>query len=325
MIWDAPARARLRNVLAELYPSQADARVFVGDVEFPQARLSFEPQSINTWFSIIEYAKNAGKIDAVLDRARTDWPDHETLATLAAGILPPSLDGPDPSTWHGLGANRLEAIMGDQSKLVPISYLEIGLERARSVALVAFRDGSSGTGFLTTDNVLITNNHVIADNAAALDAVVKFNHQQSAAGTDRAVESCRLAPDIFFATSRENDWTAVAVADDPNSRWGAIDLYETAIAKEDRVNIIQHPGGGHKQIAFYSNVVVYVGDGRVQYLTDTLPGSSGSPVFDRDWNVVALHHSGGWHVEPGRSRQTHWRNEGISMNVVRAGIAAARS
>jgi V8-like Glu-specific endopeptidase len=54
----------------------------------------------------------------------------------------------------------------------------------------------------------------------------------------------------------------------------------------------------------FANAVVLVGEGRVQYLTDTLPGSSGSPVFDADWNVVALHHSGGWLKEPNAASKT---------------------
>ena len=66
--------------------------------------------------------------------------------------------------------------------------------------------------------------------------------------------------------------------------------------------------------------MAYVGEGRVQYLTDTLPGSSGSPVFDEQWNVVALHHSGGWLAEPNSaSKTTYYRNEGISIDRVIAG------
>jgi V8-like Glu-specific endopeptidase len=81
------------------------------------------------------------------------------------------------------------------------------------------------------------------------------------------------------------------------------------------VNIIQHPGGGPKQIGLYHNTVAYVGEGRVQYLTDTLPGSSGAPVFDGSWNVVALHHSGGMLREPG-TKNVVYRNEGIAVNTV---------
>jgi V8-like Glu-specific endopeptidase len=88
------------------------------------------------------------------------------------------------------------------------------------------------------------------------------------------------------------------------------------------VNIIQHPAGQSKVIALYHNVVAYVDDRRVQYLTDTLPGSSGSPVFDSQWRVVALHHSGGWLTEPG-SKKAFFRNEGIHVHCLRAGVMAA--
>ena len=59
------------------------------------------------------------------------------------------------------------------------------------------------------------------------------------------------------------------------------------VAKEQRVVIIQHPGGGQKQIAIAHNLVTYFDDNSVQYLTDTMPGSSGSPVFNEAWEVIA--------------------------------------
>jgi len=125
-----------------------------------------------------------------------------------------------------------------------------------------------------------------------------------------------------FVTSAEDDWTVVKIRGDTNAEWGSIRLARGNVQKGDRVIIVQHPGGGPKQIAFYHNVVVYAGDKRVQYLTDTLPGSSGSPVFDNEWNVVALHHSGGWLREPG-SKQQYYRNEGIHINAVIDGLTKA--
>ena len=53
----------------------------------------------------------------------------------------------------------------------------------------------------------------------------------------------------------------------------------------------------------------------VQYTTSTEPGSSGSPVFDNDVAVVAIHHAGGMMTEPGTQRR-YLRNEGISMIAV---------
>ncbi len=108
---------------------------------------------------------------------------------------------------------------------------------------------------------------------------------------------------------------------DANKNWGALSLQETSIAKDERVNIIQHPGGGYKQIALYHNVVVYQDENIIQYLTDTQPGSSGSPVFNENWEVVALHHSGGWLRVPG-SKQKFYRNEGVNINRVIEGARA---
>ena len=89
------------------------------------------------------------------------------------------------------------------------------------------------------------------------------------------------------------------------------------------MNIIQHPNGLPKQISVYSNVVVFAGSDRLQYLTDTEPGSSGAPVLDRHWNVVAVHHSGGWLPEPSATDPTRqfYRNEGILLRPIVAGLA----
>jgi V8-like Glu-specific endopeptidase len=83
--------------------------------------------------------------------------------------------------------------------------------------------------------------------------------------------------------------------------------------------------GQHKQIACTDNQVMAVGPQVIQYLTDTMPGSSGAPVFNDNWQIVALHHSGGWIPEP-NSRSTHFRNEGIRIaaiinDLIEAGLA----
>ena len=58
------------------------------------------------------------------------------------------------------------------------------------------------------------------------------------------------------------------------------------------VNIIQHPNGKPKRIAIRNNIVTAVNGEQLSYFTDTLRGSSGSPVFNDNWQVVALHR--GW-------------------------------
>jgi len=213
--------------------------------------------------------------------------------------------------------------LGARSTLVPISYLQIGVERSRSVVRVKRGDGGSGSGFVTEGNLLITNNHVLASADEAEKAVVQFNYQQLPGGADAAFEEAELDSETF-RTLVADDWSAVRIKGSLPAKWGVMPLRKTPIKAGDHVNVIQHPGGGPKQVSFFANLVMYVGEGRVQYLTDTLPGSSGSPVFDARWNIVALHHSGGWLSEPNApTKTTYYRNEGISIDRVIDGLAAA--
>ena len=156
-----------------------------------------------------------------------------------------------------------------------------------------------------------------------MTSVIQFNYQQTLSGTNAEMVEVKLLPDQLFRTSVADDWTAVRVEGDQAAMWGGIELKALEVAPGAHVNIIQHPGGGPKQISLAASVVVFAGEGRVQYLTDTLPGSSGSPVFDANWNLVALHHSGGWLTEPKMtSAATYYRNEGIAIERVIAGLAA---
>ena len=156
---------------------------------------------------------------------------------------------------------------------------------------------------------------------------MEFNYQKTADGLDAAVDSYVLDPEQAFATSpREeqggDDWTAVRVRGNPNEKWGSLPLIPATPKLKDEVVIIQHPGGGMKQIALSHNVVAFVNDRRLQYLTDTMEGSSGAPVFNTDWQLVAVHHKGGYLRVPG-SKKTVFRNQGININAVMAGLNKA--
>jgi V8-like Glu-specific endopeptidase len=316
----------LRDVLAGLYPTVQDSRRIVDQAGLNPAHIAFDAKAINNWFNIMKEAQNRHKVQAVVQVAHSEYPENAWLALAQQGDLL-AIKGPDIAddvTWQGPDdAGQLERITGGQSTLLPISFLEIGLSRARSVARVVRADSTTGSGFLIDDDLLITNHHVLPTEAIAREAVVQFNYQKTAEGLDEPVDEFKLAPQDTFVTSpkEEDDWTAVRVRGQPGEEWGTLKLARADPQVGDRVNIIQHPGGGDKQIALYHNVVVFVGNDRLQYLTDTLPGSSGSPVFDGDWRVVALHHSGGWLRESG-SKWVYFRNEGIHINVVIEGLAA---
>jgi S1-C subfamily serine protease len=323
MVWHRPALIRLREILARLYPGERESRRVVADAGLNPALIAFDPKAITNWFAILEEARNhPGKVDTIVSVALADYPDEDALQRAAQGAPPPLVAAPEPTDWRGPQGAQLEKVIGVESALVPISYLEVGLERAGAVVKIRLPDGSSGSGFLIADGIVVTNHHVLPDAATAGAATVIFNYQLTARGTNAEVDERKLLPADHFRTSEDDDWSTVRAAGDPNQQWGALDLAPASVNVGDRVNIIQHPNGLPKQISFYSNVVVFVGSGRLQYLTDTEPGSSGSPVFDRQWNVVGLHHSGGWLPELGATDATRqfYRNEGILIDVVIAGL-----
>jgi V8-like Glu-specific endopeptidase len=328
MGWDTARLTTLRQVVAELFPREPDQRRLVTEAGLREAAIAFDPSADDSWFAILQYARVQDRVDALVDKILEESP-NETLRKLKDQVPVPLVAGANIKTdvtWKGPpnGRGVLEQITGARSALVPVSFLAVGVARARAVAKVQLANGAAGSGFLVRDGLLLTNHHVLPDAASAASAVALFNYQETADGLAEPMESYHLDPAAFFATSEADDWSAVRVAGDAAARWGTLELKRAAVCRDDRVNIVQHPGGGPTQISFFSNLVVYVGGGRVQYLTDTLPGSSGSPVLDRDWNVVALHHSGGWLTEPGSDpKNTFYRNEGILIDNVIDGLAAA--
>lgn len=196
--------------------------------------------------------------------------------------------------------SNLEKIIG-KNTLKNIAWLSKGLEMARSVCriLVPVEKGhATGTGFLVEGGFIYTNNHVISSIEEAASAKIQFNYEEDLRGRLMQPVEFKLAPSVKFETSKELDFTLVKVdeasSDAPLSDFGFLTIDAKAVPEvQDHVVIIQHPGGGTKKIALTANQVMNIYDHRLQYTTDTMRGSSGSPVFTDDWVVVGLHHAGG--------------------------------
>jgi len=97
------------------------------------------------------------------------------------------------------------------------------------------------------------------------------------------------------------------------SKWGHINLNSSPVyALDQMVNIIQHPAGRLKEVALQKNVITNIYPTRIRYKTDTQRGSSGSPVFNNSWELIALHHAGGERDSAG-----NWiSNQGIRIDEI---------
>jgi endonuclease G len=186
-----------------------------------------------------------------------------------------------------------------------INYLSKGLHAARSVCRIQLRDGSGrvigfGSGVLIGPGVLLTNHHVFSQVSDARHSIADFDYELDARGGER--ESARFAfdPGRLFYANAALDFAVVAVQ--PRSEnggralkdWGWLPL-SAEPGKSDPgeyLTIVQHPNGERKQLCVRENKFIKYSGDAMWYLTDTMGGSSGSPVFNRFWQIVALHHSG---------------------------------
>lgn len=226
---------------------------------------------------------------------------------------------------------ELEKIIGPTTDFVPIYYVEMARLSAQAVARVI--DGKRrplGTGVMVSPRLFMTNNHVIADAQSAASTSIQFNYQLDLDDVPAAVTEFRLDPATFFWTSDENELDVSLIAVGPRTAgdgklpdfgWSALSSAQDKHAEGDHVTIIEHPDADYKQIALRENRVIGRGKKGVTlyYAADTLHGSSGSPVFNDQFNLVALHHAGGGHndteLEDGQPVPEDC-NEGIRISAI---------
>jgi len=199
---------------------------------------------------------------------------------------------------------------------------------------------AAGTGFLAGPGLVITNYHVIERaRGAAIDA--EFGFRIAADGTAEPGQRHPVTgPPVF-----ERPYSAVD-AQHPKPAPPALDELDVAIlpvagapelspvdgkprgtlvpaarpplAAGELVTIIQHPMGERLQFAYDHILEINPDHTRVTYKVQTLPGSSGSPCFDPDWNLIAIHHSG----DPRTGMQLAEYNEGIPIATIAASLPA---
>jgi hypothetical protein len=216
-------------------------------------------------------------------------------ATLGGYALPPAeaeRNAPVASLPPGLSAHlfaeQLESLKNkERADWLPVNFLERGLQAARAVGRVEHHGSHVGTAFLVAPDVVLTNAHVVREIPVLEQGGVRFN-----VGLQAEAQWRYFAEQIVDSPVEELDFALLRL--NAPASGAPVTLSTEAAYPAQPANILQHPGGvgGLMHVALRYNAIVHVDPTRLYYVTDTEGGSSGSPVFDDDWRVIALHRAG---------------------------------
>lgn len=325
---------QLNDVLGDLVPHKEGITKYVKASGLRPQFIDTSGNAMDVWSNVLSEADKNSKVDELVKSVLDTYPDNPFLKSALATkeidySLSPDID--KISKWEDVSEKTLELLTMGRNTLLPVNFLARGVQKSKAVGKVEIKIGSNrfrvGTGFLfkikeIDDLFFITNYHVINNRNDIDKTKIIFDYELGITGNSIASKSFRIDENRAWYCSpvSECDATIFNLIDEQSilESYGYLELKEVEITQNDFVNIIQHPGGEMKQISLYHNIVTNADERVVQYLTDTLKGSSGSPVFNSDWNVVALHHSGGGNKqgEPGLPLGIKSRNEGIFINKI---------
>ncbi len=289
--------------------------------------------------SLIQWAQTRDSIGELIVEARDVNPKNAYLRDLAATAAV-AVEVPE----------ALERAVGTDTSAVLLSWKE-GLGAVETqVCSIEGIPGGGGTGFLVGPDLVMTNYHVVKPvidgNVQPGDAKLRFDYKKDREGatvrpgtvvslnsSEWLLDHSPYSPlDIKPAPgeipgTEELDY-AVLILDEalggepigspeagPARGWIPLPATKPTLAAGTLGVILQHPKGKPITIAF--DTIIGLTDEqsrtRVHYKMDTDNGSSGSPVFDLQWGLVALHHSG----DPDFKRDATY-NEGIPIDTIAA-------
>lgn len=198
-----------------------------------------------------------------------------------------------------------ERIIGRTNEILDFSVLQKGIDTGRAVGRIAWRNGEGGeaTGFLIGHDLMMTNYHVFLVPEMTTQFQFELEYETGIA----TPLTCAFDASSFFYSDEKLDVAIVKIRvnDLDKDRLAAIkpiklDKGLGKILKDDPVSIIHHPKGRKKSVTMHIGVMTHLADPEpddppeteyhsCKYSSDTEPGSSGSPVFSKNWNMVALH------------------------------------
>ncbi|MGI2908756.1 effector-associated domain EAD1-containing protein [Tolypothrix sp. VBCCA 56010] len=275
-------------------------------------------------FRLIQAAEAQGWVDKLIAGARESNPGNPKLFVFAQEF---NLATPMPPQLSARGA--LEKIIKKTNSFLDVNKWreKLGTIEAQVCRIEITKKNNTkqfGTGFLIAPNVVITNYHVIepvdSGRATASNVILRFDYKQLADGKiiNKGTEY-RLVEDDWLIdkspyvenqlpTPDELDYALLRVDgvpgeepigknSDPNApqrKWIELPTEPYEFLPDTPLLIVQHPNAQPLKLALDTEAIISINENgtTVKYKTNTEPGSSGSPCFDINWNLVALHHSG---------------------------------
>ena len=230
---------------------------------------------------------------------------------------------PDFVAEKVLGTDRWQSVL----------WLRDGLNACRSVARIeTYYKKGFGTGFVVAGNelnpawparVLVTNYHVVPDDRAAREAWISFKGL-SGDGPD-AQQRVQATKVLRRSPVYDYDVCVLQLPDNLSDEVKALPISpefpDLGSEPAPRAYVIGHPEGAEDlQLSLHDTKLLQPYEKYAYYRSPTEAGSSGSPVFDDKWRIIALHH-GSRASYPG---STEPANEGIRFDELGAHLRQGR-
>ena len=283
--------------------------------------------------ALIQWAEGSGKTDELIRCAHDGNPGNPKLHAFTQRYA--------ASPQRQVTTAVLEKLTDSANRLKnPVLWRDQMARAEACVCRILVGGRPMGSGFLAGPGLVITNHHVVSEaGGAAIE--VEFGYRIAADGSTEAGQRHAVSGPPLFERPHsavdgkypkpappapdELDVAVLPVAGAPETvavdgrpRGAVAPAARPPLAAGELIAIIQHPMGERLQFAYDRVLELNANQTRVTYKVQTLPGSSGSPCFDADWNLIAIHHSG----DPRTGMQLAEYNEGIPIATIAQGLPA---
>jgi endonuclease G len=325
-----PLGQELVRVMASLYRNKDEALPLAQPFGADPLKIADGLSPIDLWRELIRQLEKNGAVRETVKAAHDQFPKNPRAPFLNALLDDkPAPVSAEPVSDKGPGfddtVSKPEALLFFDDLTMPtgqvpnlIATLTKMIAIAPAVCLLRAENAFGsffGTGFRIGDRLVLSNHHVLFPKGyVATKVQADFGFEVDGKGASLPVASLAALVDTIKGEEAD-DWAVIEIPEMKRD-WPILALDAAPTPRVgDPAYILQHPGGQQKRLGYVRNTISDVNDRVVKYLTDTEPGSSGSPVFDTDARLIAVHHAGGRAVEVA-GKPPVAKNEGIRISRI---------